>query len=259
MIITIIIHSTIVIAKDRVMIKKGCLSAAYYLNHVDDWGVVSRVVDGDTVHLEDGRKIRIIGINTPEIGYLGKQTEKFARKAQQVVSQFLAKNKKIGLIFDQQRYDHYHRLLAYIILSDGRSLGQELVKQGLAISIAIPPNTQHIHCLRHVEKYAKNRLLGVWHQAKMQRIDARAISKKVKGYRLIQGTVRAYHESQKSIYLQLTRQLAIRISKNDRDYFTVDNLKSLVGEKVALRGWISSYKNRQSIHLRSGIDLQIIQ
>lgn len=235
-----------------------CLSPQQQLSKVIEWPIVSKIVDGDTIHLKDGRKVRFIGINTPEIGYKGKASQPFAQKAKKVLQQFLKENQKVGLYYDQEKKDRYKRLLAFAILKNGRDIAQILLQQGLAHSIVIPPNIQQLDCYRQLEKNARELKSGIWRLADKQLKTARNLDPKTKGYRFISGYILSYNESRKSIYLKLTDKLSIRIAKKDSLYFSSINLKSLPGKKVLVRGWINTYKGRQSIHLRSDHDLQIV-
>ncbi len=87
-------------------------------------GVVERVIDGDTLVLESGEHIRLLGINTPEKG------EPYSKEAKDFAEQ-LALNKTITLKFGKERTDLYNRTLAYVFL-ENRNINLELVKEGLA-------------------------------------------------------------------------------------------------------------------------------
>ena len=233
-----------------------CLSPQQQLNKVKEWPRVSRVVDGDTIHLKDGRKIRFIGINTPEIGYKGKLSEPFAQKAKKALQQVLKENQKVGLYYDRERKDRYKRILAFAILENGENIAQILLQQGLAHSIVIPPNDQQALCYRQIEQHARELKSGIWQLASNQLRTAHNFNPEAKGYYFISAHILAYRESRKSIYLKLTDKLSIRIAKKDSLYFSSINLKSLPGKKVFVRGWVNTYKGRQSIHVRSEHDLQ---
>lgn len=217
----------------------ACLSKQQQLAQVDEWVTISKVIDGDTVHLNDGRKIRFIAVNTPEIGRKGKASQPFARKAFKALKKILAHSKKVGLSYDQDKKDRYQRILAYITLENGHSVGRELLRQGLAHTIVVPPNTKYINCYREVEEKARALRLGIWTLAENQLISAHDLSPGSKGYRFISARITAYNESRKSIYLQLTDKLSLRISKKDKHYFSSLNLTSLPGKKVLLRTWKS--------------------
>jgi len=233
----------------------ACLSPGQHLNKIIEWGKVDRVVDGDTIHLDDKRKVRLIGINTPEIGYQGKPSKAFAQQARKALLKLLKGTKSIGLYYDKDKRDRYQRLLAYVILADGRSVQESLLAQGLAHSIVVPPNDQQIHCFRKIEDYARKSGAGLWQLTENQLWSARDLPKKAKGYHLVSGYISKYSESRKSIYLKLTEQLSIRIAKKDKPFFSNLNLKYLSGKKVTVRGWVNTYQRRQSIHVRSSFDL----
>ena len=235
-----------------------CLTPEQQLSSVDEWAIVSKIIDGDTLHLNDGRKIRLIGINTPELGRRGKASQPFARKAYHALSNLLKNSKKIGLSYDKDKKDPYKRLLAYITLTDGRSVERILLSKGLAHSIVVPPNDSRINCYRKTEKNARDASLGLWQLLENQWIKAGRLSAKSKGLRYVSGTVSAYSESKKSIYLKLNSKLSIRIAKKDRKYFSNISFNKLIGRHLQVRGWVSTYRGRQSIHVRTAYDLQII-
>ena len=234
-----------------------CLTNKQQLQHVKEWAMVAKVIDGDTVHLKDGRKIRFLGINTPEIGRRGEASQPFAKKAYITLKKLLETNKKIGLSYDKVHRDHYKRVLAYISFPDGRSAQQILLAKGLAYSIVVPPNDVRIACYRDIEQQARESSQGIWKMPERQWISAELLSAKAKGQRFITGTISAYSESRKSIYLKLTNKLSIRISKKDKPYFSNINFKQLIGKPVKVRGWVSTYKRRQSIAIRTAHDLQL--
>lgn len=184
-------HSTFVYSSSH------CLTAQQQLSQVKDWTRVYRIVDGDTIHLVNGQKIRFTGINTPEIGYKGKASQAYARQAKKALQDILKQNKKVGLYYDQERQDRYKRILAYLILDDGQNIAEILLKKGLAYSIVVPPNDLHINCFRQLESQARQSSLGIWQLPYNQLISAPALAKNSNGYRFISGTVQAYSESRK--------------------------------------------------------------
>ncbi|MEK7477921.1 MAG: thermonuclease family protein [Patescibacteria group bacterium] len=101
-----------------------------------DFGLVARVVDGDTIVVNlNGReeKIRLIGINTPEIVDSRKPVECFGREASDRAKAILT-NQTVRLEFDlsQDRYDKYGRLLVYVWLSDGTNFNLKMIQDGFA-------------------------------------------------------------------------------------------------------------------------------
>lgn len=95
--------------------------------------VCTQVVDGDTIYLANGEKVRLVGVNTPERGVKGYQASKnFVSK--------LCLNKEVGINVDDRKYrDKYGRTLAVVIV-DGKNLNEMLLKEHLAEVMYIPPS-----------------------------------------------------------------------------------------------------------------------
>jgi micrococcal nuclease len=115
---------------------------------------VSRVIDGDTIQLEDGSKVRYAGINAPEEG------EIYWREASQA-NNLLVGNKEVELEFGRRKTDEHGRLLAYVYV--GRVLVQaELVKQGWAFVTRAQPLRRHLELLTKLQEEAKAAGRGIW-------------------------------------------------------------------------------------------------
>lgn len=126
-------------------------------------GMVAKVKDGDSIVLTDGRKIRYLGIDTPELTSRDPRELELARQAKQVNAE-LVQGVKLGLEYDVERYDRYNRLLAYVRLPDGRFLNVELVRRGLARVLLIPPNLRNREELLRAQNLAIDQRLGIWRQ-----------------------------------------------------------------------------------------------
>ena len=117
-------------------------------------GPVLRVVDGDTVVLSDGRRMRLLGINTPEHG------ERMADQAKEFVEKFV---EKPGVVVKARgKMDYYHRVLGDLI-RNGQSLCEALVAHGLAHVMLIPPY-DHARAKRLLEAQdrARAKRIGIW-------------------------------------------------------------------------------------------------
>ena len=101
--------------------------------HVEESAVCTNVVDGDTIYLDNGEKVRFVGVNTPERGVEGYIASKnFVQK--------LCLGKTVGLDIDDSKHnDRYGRTLAVVIV-DGKNLNEMLLKEGLAEIMYMPPS-----------------------------------------------------------------------------------------------------------------------
>jgi endonuclease YncB( thermonuclease family) len=127
---------------------------------------VKRVIDGDTIELASGEKVRYIGVDTPEKVSPTVSTQCFADEASRY-NQSLVEGKNVRLSQDTSARDRYGRLLAYVYLEDGRFLNEELVKNGYAFSSAYPPDIANQRVLEQAQESARSQSLGLWKQCEI--------------------------------------------------------------------------------------------
>ncbi|MBI5931138.1 MAG: thermonuclease family protein [Chloroflexi bacterium] len=123
---------------------------------------VTDVVDGDTLDLDNGQRVRLIGINTPE------REQPFYEEA----SDFLKKRldgKHVEIEYDQEDTDQYGRTLAYIWLGDVL-INQEILEQGLAVAYSVPPNARYEQVFLAAEQGAQSAGVGLWKPASAELI-----------------------------------------------------------------------------------------
>ncbi len=114
----------------------------------------SRVIDGDTIQLDDGRKLRYAGINASEEG------EPYYRESTQA-NNLLVGNQEVDLEFGRSKTDKYGRLLAYVYV--GRTFIQaELVKQGWALVMRTQPLPRYRAALLRNQEEARDNGRGIW-------------------------------------------------------------------------------------------------
>ena len=122
---------------------------------------VERAVDGDTVVLSGGERVRYTGVDTPELHHPTKPVQWYAREAKEF-NRHLVEMKKVRLEFDVVRRDKYGRLLAYVYLPDGTFVNAELVHQGYARILTIPPNVKYADLFLKYEREAREAGRGLW-------------------------------------------------------------------------------------------------
>jgi micrococcal nuclease len=135
---------------------------------------VKRVVDGDTIELEDGERVRLIGIDTPEIHVSDKLYRDAQRSRQDIktiqelgrrsylFTKNLLEGKRVSLEFDVEKRDRYKRLLAYVYLKDGTFVNAEIVRAGYASLMTYPPNVKYVELFTELYRQARERRLGLW-------------------------------------------------------------------------------------------------
>ncbi len=126
---------------------------------------VSRVIDGDTIQIDTGEKVRYIGMNTPETVDPRKPVECFGKEAS-AYNKNLVLNKKVKLVKDISDKDKYGRLLRYVYLEDGTFVNLKLVSYGYAYADTVPPNVVHASDFVKAQNQARQANLGLWQKCK---------------------------------------------------------------------------------------------
>jgi micrococcal nuclease len=125
-----------------------------------EYAYVQEAIDGDTVKLSDGRKLRYVGVDTPELHHPTKGEQCFGEKAYQQ-NKSLVEHQLVTLEKDVSETDKYGRLLRYIWLGD-KLINQELVSEGYAVARSFPPDIARQDILRQAEKSAREQQKGLW-------------------------------------------------------------------------------------------------
>jgi micrococcal nuclease len=121
--------------------------------------VVERVIDGDTVVVEGGERIRSLLIDAPEI--TGGSHECYGEEARQLKAD-LVLGREVELAYDEECRDRFGRLLAYLVV-EGRDVSELLVERGFACVLHIPPNGRdRVEHFRALEARARDEQRGMW-------------------------------------------------------------------------------------------------
>jgi micrococcal nuclease len=128
---------------------------------------VQRVVDGDTLVLGTGERVRLIGVNTPESVRPNTPVQRFAREAADFTKR-MVEGKLVQLEFDPlssrrtDGKDRYERTLAYVFLQDGTHLNAEIIRQGYGFAVSSSPPIKYQEEFRRLEREAREQRRGLW-------------------------------------------------------------------------------------------------
>ena len=117
---------------------------------------VAKVSDGDSLRCRDGARVRLIGIDAPEL-----DQEPFGRRSRAALERRLPAGAAVTLEFDVQSRDRYGRLLAYVWRA-GRLINEEHVADGYAAILTVPPNVRLAERFRKALASARERNAGLW-------------------------------------------------------------------------------------------------
>ncbi|MCU4676315.1 thermonuclease family protein [Catenovulum sp. 2E275] len=198
---------------------------------------VKQVIDGDTIQLQSGQLVRLIGINTPEIDHKNAdKTEPFAEQAKQYVEDLIGQSQQINLVLDKELVDPYNRMLAHIFNLKGENIQQKLVAKGFADASVYGENTLFWQCYYHAELAARQDKLGIWQTANYQ---PRPISRLYKSYSYPyewQGKLDRVFVKNDTLWLVLGNKLYVGVTEQDQyQVFNQIDFKSLIGQTLYIK------------------------
>jgi len=127
---------------------------------------VERVVDGDTIVVDGGERVRLIGVNTPETKDPRRGVQCFGHEASAHTESLLPPGTAVRLVGDVDPRDRYGRTLAYVYRSDdGLFVNADLVAGGFAQVMTVPPNVAHADEFLALQQHARDASRGLWDPA----------------------------------------------------------------------------------------------
>ena len=124
---------------------------------------VERVIDGDTIVVSGHRHVRLIGVDTPETKDPRRPVGCYGKEASRFTTSLLPPGTAVRLVGDAEQDDQYGRLLAYVYRrADGLFVNAELVRQGYANVLTVPPNLAHTDEFEAAARDARIASAGLW-------------------------------------------------------------------------------------------------
>lgn len=202
---------------------------------------VQRVVDGDTVRLSDGRSVRMIGLNTPELGKQGRSDEPFAVAARKRLESLVADSGgRVAVLPGKQAKDHYGRTLAHLYSVSGANLEAQMLADGLGFQVAVAPNVDLVACQQAAERSARQAGLGIWRHSPV--LKAEQIQRS--GFAVVSGRVSKVQRNRGGIWIELQDSVVLRVAPNLVGQFDSARLQALQGRQVEARGWVVDRSRR---------------
>lgn len=211
---------------------------------------VKIVYDGDTVLLTDGRKIRLLGINTPEVRHRNQPADAGGEEAKQWLINKL-KNTKIRLEMSAEKTDKYGRTLAHLFTEKKDHINLQLVEAGLASVTIYPTSLLYVNELVAAETRAQQAKLGIWGRKEYAPIAVARFSEtdySAHQWRRLSGKVTKIRDTKKFVYLEFSNQFDARIERLHLALFP--DVNSYRDKTIEIRGWINNNKGKKSMLIR---------
>ena len=221
-----------------------------------EYSFVRAVYDGDTLLLDNRAKVRLLGINTPEIESRHQAGEPIGEEARVWLKKAL-EGKKVHLEKDVEATDHYHRILAHVFTEDRRHINLELVRRGLASVNIHPPNLKYTQMLLAAQRIAEAERRGIWGNPAYRPKPIKAlVGSKSRGWQRLLGCPKSLQPSRKYFRLIYSGKVEVKIPRENLDLFP--NLTTYLGRDTEIRGWPSRRKEHYSILVLHPSALQLI-
>ncbi len=209
---------------------------------------VKTVYDGDTVVLEDGRKIRLLGINTPEVQHRDKSADAGGDEAKRWLIDKL-ENAKVRLEVGVEKTDKYGRTLAHLFTEKKEHINLQLVEAGLAAVSIYSNELLYVNELVKAQNQAEQARLGIWGRPEYATIPVDSLTEAGHpGWTRLVGKVVNIRKTRKSIYLEFSDAFEARIESKWLDLFP--NVNDYLGKTIEVRGWLSKSKGHLSMLIR---------
>ena len=227
----------------------GHLTNPSALNHIGQ-ALVRTVVDGDTLTLDDGRDVRLTGIQAPKLA-LGRPNFidwPLASEAKSTLEE-LALGLDLTLYIDDADQDRYRRVLAHLVSGDGVWLQGAMVEKGFARGYSFPDNRRMATALYALEKKARTNRAGIWalDYYAVRTSDPDALESDFGTFQLVEGRIHDAAKVRSRIYLNFgadyRTDFTASIARSVWSLFKSAGLDplDLEGREVRVRGWIKDF------------------
>ncbi len=214
---------------------------------------IARVSDGDTVVLSDQRKVRLIGINTPELHAKTPELAAHAITAAEQLELWLPSGEVAWLYIGAEPHDRRGRQLGHLVRArDNLAVAPQLLRLGLAAQSAVKPNTLCAKQFAGLEKLAVQKNLGLWADRHLLTMTANEANRHTAGFKLVTGTVSKVSHKKRYSELKLDATFSVRVRKSLAKRLSLDDL---TGQAIEVRGWISQSNNTPFIWLQHEANL----
>ncbi|MEX0899348.1 MAG: thermonuclease family protein [Gammaproteobacteria bacterium] len=196
---------------------------------------VRRVVDGDTLLLNDGRRVRMVGLDAPELGRDGTPHAPYALEARaHLVTLVELANGQVFLSGDA--LDRYGRVLAVAYSERHGDLAAHLLRNGFAFVAPVPPNLTGSPCQRTAERQARDAGVGVWRDGAVP-VDATQLN--ATGFAVVRGRSGDWTVRREDRLLSFRGGFRVRIRNTDAErWFNDIDFERYARAQVEVRGWV---------------------
>lgn len=227
---------------------------------------VKEVIDGDTVRLENGDVLRYVGIDTPEVRKRKGDSWEYAPQPFSLEAREFNRNlvegRSVTVELDVQRRDKYRRLLGYVFIN-GTFVNAELVKEGLAVCYARPPNVRYAESFFDSQRKARREGKGLWSEC--EPVPPEEAMNHIGKIQVVRGRVKDVVYKAKTVFLNFgkdwRKDFTVTVFKDSLKFFRdrgIDSLSFYKGKTVEVFGRIRE-RNGPEIIINTPEEISVLE
>jgi endonuclease YncB( thermonuclease family) len=213
-----------------------------------DRGTVREVVDGDTVVLDGGAQVRLVGIQAPKLalGRAGFRPWPLAEESKALL-ETLTLGKSLVLSYGGRRIDRHGRLLAHLADAGGRWIQGEMLSAGLARVYSFADNRSRIADMLALERKARAASLKIWSKPYYRVLGVTETPNFIDTFQIVEGRIKSAAVVRRRGYLNFgddwRSDFTVTVAPRSRRLFDRAGLaiEGCVGKLVRVRGWLKSF------------------
>lgn len=226
---------------------------------------VVEIVDGDTLRLDTGKQVRLVGLQAPKLP-LGRANFKawpLGEEAKSALAQ-MTSGKRLRLSYVERKSDRYGRLLAHLHDGEGIWIQGEMLRLGWARVYSFPDNRRLVREMLELERQARLLKRGIWGHPYYRIRQAGDLRGDIDTFQVIEGRVRDVATVKGRTYLNFgadwRSDFTVSVAPRDRRRFA-DGLVKLVdikGRLVRVRGWLG-WRNGPMIEATHPEQIEVLE
>lgn len=211
-----------------------------------EWLKVKQVINGKSFIVESGDTVRLASIEAPNLQD-GKRTGEPLGEEAKAALEKLILGKNIRIEYLGEKRDRHNRLIGQVYDEKGNWIQGEILKSGFAFAYIFADDSHEtIVNMLKAETIAQNAKIGLWQHPYYRVLNSEETQEFINRFKLVEGTIESVNQSHDNIYINFSKEwkgkFAVFISKKNAANFSLEKLKTLIGKKVRIRGWINYHK-----------------
>lgn len=216
----------------------------------DKYYKITKIPDGDTLFIEGKMRVRLIGVNTPEVSHRNSKEEIGGEVAREFLEEVIG-DQTIRFELGEQPKDHFRRFLAHAYLPDGTNINALLVREGFAHATVRPPNLHLTDTYIALEKEARKAKKGMWALARYGVQSFDDVTEDKNGFFRLKAEVIRVKSWSRNTYAYFGKDLSVRLDNSEIEKYAKHgcDFHSLKGKQLSVRGHLYRRRHKRFFHL----------